>query len=85
MTNHLPVLEAKEDFGEWGPRSRILSRTSTLDPSGRGLRTLRVTVYQKLDPMTAIRTADDLMSVTRDVALCEYPCYTMPCWIIAKG
>ncbi|KAF9514952.1 hypothetical protein BS47DRAFT_830653 [Hydnum rufescens UP504] len=71
MKNHLPVLEAKEDFGEWGPRSRILARRSTSDSSGAGSRILRVTVYQKLLPMTEIRTADDLMSVMRDIALCH--------------
>ncbi|KAF9506319.1 hypothetical protein BS47DRAFT_1489425 [Hydnum rufescens UP504] len=71
MKNHLPVLEAKEDFGEWGPRSRIFARRSTLDPSGMGSRILRVTVYQKLEPMTGIRTADDLVSVMRYIALCH--------------
>jgi hypothetical protein len=85
MKNHLPVLEAKEDFGEWGPRSHILTRRSSLDPSGMGSCILRVTVYQKLDPMTKIWTAGDLMSVMRDIALCEYPCYMMPFWMIAKG
>ncbi|KAF9519249.1 hypothetical protein BS47DRAFT_1408893 [Hydnum rufescens UP504] len=71
MKDHLPVLEAKEDFGEWGPRSRILARRSTLDLSRMGSRILRVTVYQKLERMIELRTADDLMSVMGDIALCH--------------
>ncbi|KAF9510538.1 hypothetical protein BS47DRAFT_1395854 [Hydnum rufescens UP504] len=71
MKDHLPVLVAKEDFGEWEPRSRILARGFTLDSSGRGSRILRVTVYQKLVRMIEIRTADDLMTVMRDIALCH--------------
>jgi hypothetical protein len=60
MKNHLPVLKVKEDFSEWGLQTHIHTQ---LDPLGMGLHILRVTVYQKLVPMTKIQTADDLMSM----------------------
>lgn len=83
MRKHLPTLVAKEDFDKCGPRRRILARQDVGRFSGRGSCILRATVYVKLVPMTEIRTADDLMKVMSDIAMCKASPQCTPCYLIA--